>query len=337
MNGLFERHRKHRLNQVQYIALGFFFIILVGSLILMLPVASRNGEWTPFLNTLFTATSATCVTGLIVYDTFTHWSVFGQLVILLLIQIGGLGFITIGVGFSMAFGQRIGLRQRDLLKESINALEIGGIIKLSRKIFLGTALCEGIGAMMLALRFIPRFGWLKGIYYSVFHSISAFCNAGFDLMGRDMPYSSFTAYVADPLVNVTLMLLIIFGGLGFVVWSDIVTKRFCWKYYNLHTKIVVSVTLILVFGGALLLFVFERQNTIQGMTPGGQILASLFGSVTARTAGFNTVDTGALRPESKLLTIILMFIGGSPGSTAGGVKTTTIAVIVFFLLSLIHI
>ena len=333
MNGLFERHGYHRLNQVQYIALGFFFIILAGSLILTLPIASRSGEWTPFLDSMFTATSATCVTGLVVYDTFTHWNVFGQLVILLLIQIGGLGFITVGVGFSMAFRRRIGLWQRDLLKESINAMEIGGIVKLSRKIFIGTALCEGAGAILLATRFIPEFGFVKGIYYSIFHAISAFCNAGFDLMGRQQQYASFTSYAADPVINIVLMLLIVVGGLGFVVWSDVVSKRFRWKNYCLHTKMVISVTLILIFGGALLLFLFEQGGTIKGMSTGEQILTSLFGSVTARTAGFNTVDTGALQPESKLLTIVLMFIGGSPGSTAGGVKTTTIAVILIYVIS----
>ena len=332
MNGLFERHRYHRLNQVQYIALGFFFMILAGSLILTLPIASRSGEWTPFLDSMFTATSATCVTGLVVYDTFTHWNVFGQLVILLLIQIGGLGFITVGVGFSMAFRRRIGLWQRDLLKESINAMEIGGIVKLSRKIFIGTALCEGAGAILLATRFIPEFGFVKGIYYSIFHAISAFCNAGFDLMGGQQ-YASFTSYAVDPVINIVLMLLIVVGGLGFVVWSDVVSKRFHWKNYCLHTKMVISVTLILIFGGALLLFLFEQGGTIKGMSTGEQILTSLFGSVTARTAGFNTVDTGALQPESKLLTIVLMFIGGSPGSTAGGVKTTTIAVILIYVIS----
>lgn len=333
MNGLFERHKVHRLNQVQFIALGFFLIILAGGLLLSLPISSRNGQWTPLLDSFFTATSATCVTGLVVYDTVTHWSVFGQLVILLLIQIGGLGFITIGVGLSMVFRFRIGLRQRDLLKESINAMEIGGIVKLLRKIYLGTALCEGIGAILLTIRFIPRFGWIKGIYYSIFHAVSAFCNAGFDLMGAEQPYASFTEYAPDPLVNIVLMLLIVIGGLGFVVWNDIVAKRFHWKKYCLHTKIVLSVTLILIVGGALLLFLFEQGGTLEGMSVGEQILASFFGSVTARTAGFNTVDTAALRPESKLLTIALMFIGGSPGSTAGGVKTTTIVVILLYVFS----
>ena len=212
-------------------------------------------------------------------------------------------------------------------------MEIGGIVKLSRKIFIGTALCEGVGALLLATRFIPEFGLVKGIYYSIFHAISAFCNAGFDLMGGQQQYASFTAYATDPVINITLMLLIIVGGLGFVVWSDVVSKRFRWKNYCLHTKMVISVTLLLIFGGALLLFLFEQGGTISGMSTGDQILTSLFGSVTARTAGFNTVDTGALQPESKLLTIALMFIGGSPGSTAGGVKTTTIAVILIYVIS----
>ena len=326
------KKRKLRLSPARLIALGFFVVILIGALLLTLPFASKDGA-ASFLDALFTSTSATCVTGLVVYDTFTHWNVFGQLVILLLIQIGGLGFITVGVGFSMALRRRIGLRQRDLLKESINAMEIGGIVKLLRKIFIGTALCEGVGALLLATRFIPEFGLVKGIYYSIFHAISAFCNAGFDLMGGQQQYASFTAYATDPVINITLMLLIIVGGLGFVVWSDVVLKRFRWKNYCLHTKMVISVTLLLIFGGALFLFLFEQGGTISGMSTGDQILASLFGSVTARTAGFNTVDTGALQPESKLLTIALMFIGGSPGSTAGGVKTTTIAVILIYVIS----
>lgn len=321
------------MNQVQYIAVGFFFIIFIGACILTLPVASRSGEWTSFFDTLFTATSATCVTGLVVFDTFTHWSLFGQLIILILIQIGGLGFITVGVGFAMAFRRRIGLRERDLMKESVNALEIGGIVKLVRKILIGTFFFEGMGAILLSVRFVPRFGVVRGIYYGIFHSITAFCNAGFDLMGEQEAYSSLTAYVGDPLVNLVIIALIVIGGLGFVVWSDLWNKRFRWNRLSLHTKIVLSVTVLLIVGGALLLFLFERGNTLEGLSGWEQFWASVFGSVTARTAGFNTVDTGALRPESKLLTIILMFIGGSPGSTAGGVKTTTIAVMTLYVFS----
>lgn len=325
--------QKKRLTQTQYIAAGFLLIILAGTLLLMLPAASRSGSWTGFLESLFTATSSTCVTGLVVFDTYSHWSLFGQLVILLLIQIGGLGFITISVGLAIAFRKKIGLRERDLLKESVNALEIGGIVKLARKIFVGTLLFEGIGAVLLAVRFVPEFGIGKGIYYGIFHSVSAFCNAGFDLMGCREPYSSLTAYAADPLVNLTVMALITIGGLGFVVWADLSVKKFRWKSYALHTKIVVSVTIFLIITGAVLLFFFEQGSTLEGMGTGGQVLASFFGSVTARTAGFNTVDTGALREESKFLTTILMFIGGSPGSTAGGIKTTTAAVMAFYIFS----
>ena len=333
MNGLFEKGRIRRLNQVQYIAAGFFLIILFGTLMLMSPLASRTGETTNFLDALFTATSATCVTGLVVYDTWLHWSIFGQLVILFLIQIGGLGFITISVGFAMAFQQKIGLRQRDRIKESVNALELGGIVKLTKKIIMGTLLFEGIGAILLSIRFVPRFGPVKGIYFAVFHAVSAFCNAGFDLMGEQGPYSSFVDYVGDPLVNLVLIALIVIGGIGFIVWNDLTVKHFHWKQLSLNTKLVLSVTAILIGGGTLFLFLFEQGNTLEGMSTGEQLLASLFGSVTARTAGFNTVDTGALRPESKFLTVILMFIGGSPGSTAGGIKTTTFAVVVLYMFS----
>jgi len=325
--------KKHKIiifNQVQFIALGFFLIILTGGFLLSLPISSRSHEWTDPLTALFTATSTSCVTGLAVVDTYTHWSWFGQFIILLLIQIGGLGFITVGVGFSVLFRRQIGLRERDLLKESVNALEIGGIIKLWKNIIYGTLLFEGIGAILLSFRFVPEFG-LRGIYYSIFHSISAFCNAGFDLMGRKEMYSSFVSYVSDPLVSLTLCGLIVVGSLGFIVWKDIASCRFNFKKYSLHTKLVIVVNIILIFGGAILLYFMESHNTIAEYNMPTKLLASLFGSVTTRTAGFNTVDTAALTPASKLLTMVLMFIGGSPGSTAGGIKTTTIAVILVFV------
>lgn len=325
--------RIHRLNQLQFLAVGFFFIILCGTLLLTLPIASRSGESAGIFNAAFTAVSATCVTGLIVCDTWQQWSFFGQWVILLLIQIGGLGFITIGVGFSILFGRRIGLRQRDLLKESINALEIGGIVKLLKKIILGTLIFEGIGAVLYAIRFIPEFGCLKGIYFSIFHGISAFCNAGFDLMGTQEAYSSLTAYASDPLINITTCLLITIGGLGFVVWKDIWEKKFRFQKYELHTKVVLSTSMILVFSGAVLLYLFEKDHTLAGASSMESFWASVFGSVTARTAGFNTIDTGSLTSASKMLTTILMFIGGSPGSTAGGIKTTTLAVMVIYVCS----
>lgn len=333
MNGLIERRPNKRLNQVQFIALGFFLIIMLGTFMLMLPISSKSGEWTSFLDAFFTAVSTTCVTGLIVVDTFTHWSLFGQLIIITLIQIGGLGFLTIAVGFAMIFRKRIGLRQRDLLKESVNAMEIGGIVKLTRKIIAGTAIIEGIGAVILSIRFIPEHGLLEGIYYGVFHSISAFCNAGFDLMGYQAPYNSLCNYATDPVINLTISALIMIGGLGFVVWDELSIKKFHWKQYTLHTKLVLSGTAFLLVAGTVLMLLFEYHNTLEGMNFGEKLLASFFGSVTARTAGFNTVDTAALDSSSKLLTIILMFIGGSPGSTAGGAKTTTVMVIFIYIIS----
>lgn len=313
------------------IALGFFLIIIVGTLLLMLPISSRSGEWTSLVNALFTATSATCVTGLVVFDTYQYWSIFGQLVIIVLIQIGGLGFITFGVGFSMFLKRKIGLARRNLIQESVSALKLAGVVKLVKKIIIGTAIFEGIGAVLLAIRFVPKMGLLVGIYNAVFHSISAFCNAGFDLMGRYEQYSSLTVYSSDIVINITIMLLIIIGGLGFIVWDDIWHNRLNFKKYSLHSKIVLISTTVLVFGSAILFGIFENNNLMQNMNPLENVLASLFASVTARTAGFNTIDLGAMTQSSKLLTDVLMFIGGSPGSTAGGVKTTSIVVMIFYI------
>ncbi|MDO4267006.1 MAG: potassium transporter TrkG [Eubacteriales bacterium] len=322
-----------RLSQTQYIAYGFMGIILIGALILMLPVSSKSGEVTPFLDCLFTATSASCVTGLIVHDTWTHWSVFGQLVIITMIQIGGLGFITIGVFLSIVLRRKIGLKERGLMQESVNALQISGMVKLARKIIAGTLLLEGCGAVLLAIRFVPQLGIRKGVYYGVFHAVSAFCNAGFDLMGWQGEYVSLTGYYDDWIVNLVVMSLIAVGGIGFVVWDDVSRHGLKVRKYMLHTKIVLLTTLVLIFGGAWLFYIFERDNLMVGMNTSGKILTSLFSSVTARTAGFNTVDVAALTDASKLLTVILMFIGGSPGSTAGGVKTTSIVVMYLYLWS----
>ncbi len=313
------------------IAIGFFIIIIVGTFLLTLPISGRRGEWTNPVDALFTATSATCVTGLAVFDTYQYWSVFGQIVIITLIQIGGLGFITFGVGFSIFFKQRIGLARRNLIQESVSALKLAGVVKLVRKIIIGTAIFEGIGAVVLAIRFIPKMGFAVGIYNAVFHSISAFCNAGFDLMGRYEEYSSLTAYSGDIVVNITIMLLIIIGGLGFIVWDDIWHNRLKFRKYSLHSKIVIISTTVLVFGGAILFGIFEHNNTMAGMNPVETVLASLFASVTTRTAGFNTIDLGAMTQSSKLLTDVLMFIGGSPGSTAGGIKTTSIVVMICYI------
>lgn len=320
-----------RLSKVQTIALGFFLIIVAGTLLLMLPIASRDGHSTGFFHALFTATSSTCVTGLVVVDTYTNWTLFGQVVILALIQIGGLGFITIGMFFSIFLKRKIGLKERNLIQESVNTLQISGIVRLVKKIVCYTIAFEGIGAILLMTRFIPKFGWLKGIWYGIFHAISAFCNAGFDLMGQFEPYASLTMYYDDIVINIVVMALIIIGGIGFIVWDDISKHKWHIKKYMLHTKIVLMMTAVLTLGGALCFYLFERNNLLLGMDAKGQILSSLFGSVTTRTAGFNTLDTGAYTEATRMLTVILMFIGGNPGSTAGGIKTTTTLVILLYI------
>lgn len=318
-----------RLSRVQTIALGFLMIIAVGTVLLMLPIATKSGECSGFLNAFFTATSSTCVTGLVVVDTYSGWSLFGQAVILLLIQIGGLGFITIGVCFSIFLKRRIGLKERNLIQESMNTLQIGGTVRLVLKIVRYALIFEGVGAVLLMIRFIPQFGIAEGIWYGIFHSISAFCNAGFDLMGKFEPYSSLTLYYDDVLVNVVVMALIIIGGIGFIVWDDISKQKWNIKKYMLHTKIVLVMTLALIVVGSVCFYFFEREN-LASYDAKGQILASVFGAVTPRTAGFNTIDTGAYSEGGRLLTVVLMFIGGSPGSTAGGVKTTTMMVILLY-------
>ncbi len=319
-----KKHKK-KIGHAAVLALGFFTIIIIGTILLSLPISIRSGE-VSFSDAIFTATSATCVTGLVVQDTFQHWTIFGQLVILTMIQIGGLGFLTIGVYVSIIFKRRIGLSEREALHESVNTIEIAGVVRLARRIIQGTFMLELMGAAVLSIRFIPQFGVIKGIYFSVFHAISAFCNAGFDLLGGKNPFSSFTQYYGDPLVTITLMTLIVIGGIGFIVWEDLYRKKWHFHKYLLHSKIVLSTTIFLIFGGALLFFLLEHNHLFEGMNAKEQILSSLFSSVTARTAGFNTVDTASLSNGSKLLTMILMFIGGSSGSTAGGIKTTTLVV-----------
>ncbi len=327
---------KVKINSIQIIALGFAATILVGALLLSLPIASRDGNPLVFTDALFTATSATCVTGLVVYDTYTQFTLFGQIVILCLIQIGGLGFMTVATFFFMMIRRKIGLAERGLLMESVNAFQIGGVVRLVRRVLIGTAAFEGLGALLLAIRFCPQMGLGTGIYYAIFHSISAFCNAGFDLMGRISPYISLIPYQSDALVNLVVMALIVLGGLGFVVWNDVAEHRWRYARYQLHTKIVLLATFLLIVVGAVLFYILERDNTLAGMAPGGKVLASLFQSVTPRTAGFNTVDMSALTEGGTTLTMLLMLIGASPGSTGGGIKTTTIAVILLATISYIR-
>lgn len=325
--------KARRFSHAQIMALGFFGVIAVGTLLLMLPLANRDGQPAPLMEAMFTATSATCVTGLVVVDTFQNWSFFGQAVILLMIQIGGLGFITVGVLFSMFLKRRIGLEGRNLIQESISSMQLSGVVKLVKKIVKGTVILEGAGALLLAIRFVPQMGFFTGIYFAVFHSVSAFCNAGFDLMGRTEAYMSLTGYYNDFLVNFTIMALIILGGIGFIVWDDLWQNKYHFKKYRLHTKIVLITTGVLIVGGAVLYGIFERNHLMAGMNGYERSMTSLFASVTARTAGYNTVDLGAMSQASKMLTVVLMFIGGSPGSTAGGIKTTTIVVIIVYIWS----
>lgn len=326
--------RKMKLSYTQIIALGFFALILAGTLLLSLPIAARSGQATPLHNAFFTATSSTCVTGLIVYDTFTHWSIFGQLVILTLIQIGGLGFMTVAILISMFLGRKIGLKERNLMQESVNTSQIGGIVKLTRHIIFGTFFFEGLGAVLLSLRFCPEMGLREGIYNAVFHSISAFCNAGFDLMGKYEPFSSLTRYSSDIVVNIVIMSLIVIGGIGFFVWEDILNKKFHFHAYRLHTKIVLLTTALLILIPAILLFLMETNGgSLEGKKLSESVLSSFFQSVTPRTAGFNTVAIPTMRDSSIFLLIILMIIGGSPGSTAGGIKTTTFAVLLITVFS----
>lgn len=325
--------KRYGVNKTRTIALNFMGVILIGAVLLTLPVSSRDGQWTDFVTALFTAVSASCVTGLVLVDTFSHWSIFGQILIIIMIQIGGLGTIAMRILLATFLRRNITLKARNLLQESINSLQIGGVVRLIRQALKGTLLFEGAGAFALAFYFVPRLGWYRGIYYSIFHAISAFCNAGFDLMGYQGEFMSFVPAAEHPLVNITLMALIILGGLGFAVWVDVWKKKWHFRKYQFHTKLVLGTSAVLVFGGALVFYLLEAHASMAGLSAGGKAYASLFASVTARTAGFNTIDTALMSEGGKFFNVMLMFIGGSPGSTAGGIKTTTIAVIFFYMLA----
>ena len=305
------------------IILGFMLVILTGSLLLMLPIASQQGVRTPFLDALFTSTSAVCVTGLILYDTATYWSNFGQLVILLLIQIGGLGVVTVGGAFAILSGRRIGLMQRSTMQEAIAAPKVGGVVRLTTFILRSALVIELIGAIALFPVFVQEFGVLRGAWYALFHSISAFCNAGFDLMGVKAPFSSLTDYAGHPVVPIVIALLIVVGGIGFLTWEDIHTNRLCFKKYRMQSKVILTVTGALIVLPTVYFFFFEFSQEPMGR----RFLLSLFQAVTPRTAGFNTADLTAMSETGQSLITILMLIGGSPGSTAGGMKTTTLAVL----------
>lgn len=324
-----QRIKKKHISSFKIIILGFSAVILLGSLLLMLPFATRSGQVTPFSDALFTATSAVCVTGLVVQDTATYWSSFGQGVILLLIQIGGMGVVTVGASMVLISGKKIGLKQRSTMQESISAPQVGGIVRMTEFVIKTTFLIELIGAVLMSPVFIKEFGIPKGIWYSVFHSVSAFCNAGFDLFGVKEQFSSLTSYATNPVVNVVITLLLVTGGIGFLTWDDIKKKKWHLRKYRMQSKVILTVSGILIIFPAILFFMFEFGNKPLGE----RIWVSLFQSVTTRTAGFNTTDLTLMSEAGKMMMIVLMLIGGSPGSTAGGMKTTTVAVLFSSVLS----
>ena len=314
---------KNNKSPFRIIIFGFSLVILLGSFLLMLPISAKEGGFTPFLDALFTATSAVCVTGLVIYDTATYWSQFGQTVIILLIQIGGLGVITVAGAFAILSGRKIGLMQRSTMQEAIAAPHVGGIVRLTGFILKTALAVELLGAVLLFPVFFREFGLFRGAWYALFHSISAFCNAGFDLMGVKAPFSSLTDYAGDPVISIVIALLIAVGGIGFVTWEDIRTNGLHFHKYRMQSKVILTVTGALILIPTLYFFLFE----FTGEPLGKRVLLSFFQAVTPRTAGFNTADLTLLSETGQFVIIILMLIGGSPGSTAGGMKTTTFAVL----------
>lgn len=335
---------KPMFNTTHLIIYGFAVVILLGTVLLMLPISSAAGQWTSFLDSMFTATTATCVTGLVVVPTYSHWSIFGKCVILTLIQLGGLGVICIAMGFFILIRRRITLKERRLIQDSYNLDNNGGMVKVILSVFRITFTIEGIGAILYSIRFIPEFGVAKGICYSVFHSVSAFCNAGLDLLGE----TSLSMYYNDVLVNVITMFLIVSGGLGFIVWWELqdvmysvirreLTINKVVERLSLHSKLALVATIIFIIGGAVIVFIFEYSNadTIGELPFGEKIIVSLFESVTLRTAGFSTIPQTGFRDATFFVMCFLMLVGGSPIGTAGGIKTTTVAILWVEILSVV--
>ncbi|MEB6549595.1 TrkH family potassium uptake protein [Heyndrickxia sporothermodurans] len=314
-------YKRLKLSPPKILILGFVVIIFIGCLLLQLPIATQDGKGLSWINALFTATSATCVTGLVVVDTGTTFTVFGQMTVLALIQIGGLGFMTFATLFALLIGRKISLKERLLLQEALNVVSTQGVVRLVKTVLFFTLITEGLGAILLSIRFSFDMPLAKAIYFGVFHSISNFNNAGFDLMGG---FRSLTGYVSDPVVTLVISSLIILGGIGFIVVHDFLEHK-SFRRFSLHSKVVLCTTGALVLFGTMFIFLLEYSNpkTLQPLSSSGKILASLFQSVTARTAGANTVNIPDLTDSTIFLLIILMFIGASPGSTGGGIKTTT--------------
>lgn len=338
-----QKKKNIRWNTMRILTVGFFGVILTGAFLLWLPIC--NQEPIAFMDALFTSTSAVCVTGLVTIVPAAQFTVVGKVVLLILIQIGGLGVIGCATGFFLLLKKRITVRERVVMQESYSMDGLGGVVGMVRKVILGTFVVEGAGALLYAFQFVPEYGLLRGSAYAVFHAVSAFCNAGIDILGAD----SLAGYVGNPLVNFTTMMLVVLSGIGFVVWYDVignvhriykkeVPKKWWFTRLKLHSKLAIVTTMVLLLVGTLAVFLMEYSNpdTLGGMPLGDKVMASMFQSVTTRTAGFYTISQGALHEETKLVSSILMFIGGSPGGTAGGVKTTTIAMLVLWCITLIR-
>ncbi len=332
--GFFAAKRKKSLSPTKIIALAFAAIILLGTVLLMLPVSSRNGVSCGFRPALFTATSATCVTGLVLYDTWSQWSGFGQIVILALIETGGLGFMSAASVFVFFLRRKVGLKQRLVMAQALSLNDMQGVVRLQKVVLVGSFAIEALGALILTLRFWPEFGFVRAVRWGIFHSVSAFCNAGFDILGCITPGASLMEFNSDPVVLLTLGALVVIGGLGFFVWEEIASrKRF--REFSVYTRLVLICTAILVFGGAAILCLLEWNNpgTLGPMSVGNKLLNGLFQSVTLRTAGFAAIDQAALTEGGKGFSMVLMLIGGSSGSTAGGLKTVTMVVLVLFVMT----
>ncbi|MBQ6842972.1 MAG: Trk family potassium uptake protein, partial [Firmicutes bacterium] len=325
-----QKKTRIKLSHSQVIGGGYLALIVVGALLLMLPFASRGGAAGPVL-ALFTSASAVCLTGITLVDTWTQWSPLGQLVILLLIQIGGLGFMTIATQILMLMRRKIGLRERAVLTESLSLNQLGGILNMTRMIVSVTLVVEAVGALLLSIYFVPRVGWARGLWFGLFHSVSAFCNAGFDLTGYFAPDSSLLLLAADPLPVVTIMLLTLIGGFGFIIWDDVLRYRGDFKKYHLHSKLALTMSSVLLAVGFFAYLVFEASASAAGMPLPQRLLTAAFTTASVRTTGFQVLPLSEMSSSGRLITIILMFIGGSPGSTAGGVKTTTIMVLLLYV------
>jgi len=328
------RKKPFQLSPTQIIALAFLGIIALGTLLLALPIASRSGVSCGFRPALFTATSATCVTGLILFDTWTQWSGFGQAVILCMIEIGGLGFMSAATMIVFLLRRKVGLRQRMVIAQALSVNDMDGVVRLQKWVLLGSLTIQLTGALIMFLRFLPNYGLRQSVVWSIFHAVSAFCNAGFDLTGSIEPGANLIVFNRDPVILITVMALIVLGGLGFFVWEEVTTVR-RFKKFSVYTKLVLIMTAVLILGGAVLIGIMEWNNpgTLGEMNTGHKILNAFFQSVTVRTAGFTGVDQAALTDGGKAVSVALMLIGGASGSTAGGAKLVTVLVVVLFVIS----